>query len=477
MCMGLYGLAMALSGVNVNAIHSRCVINNHIKKTMTHLQLNEIQKNALAHLAIDALTPMQEEALLTCRTKNDVVLLSPTGTGKTLAYLLPLIERMRPEVAGVQAMIIVPSRELALQIDSVLKAMALPWKAMSVYGGRAAMDEHRTMKGVLPSIIVGTPGRLNDHLAKGNIDAQNIRIMVIDEFDKCLELGFQGEMQEVLDKLSGVRFRCLTSATDMEEIPAFTGVACPVKIDYLGMAEAESRVKVYTVHSECKDKLHTLYKLLCTLGGGQAIVFCNHRESVDRVAGYLREQKLAHEAYHGGMEQEVRERALYKFRNGSSNVLVSTDLAARGLDIPEVQHIIHYHLPGSEEAYVHRTGRTARWDAEGESYLILHAEERLPDYVGEGVEGFILPERPGRPEPPKWVTLYVGRGKKDKVNKVDIAGFLYKRGGLAREDVGGIDVHEYYAYVAVRRTKVKQLLALVNNEKIKGVKTKIDIAR
>ena len=444
---------------------------------MDQSQLNELQSAALAKLAITGLTPMQEEALSACRQHRDVILLSPTGTGKTLAYLLPLIERMQIGVAGVQAIVIVPSRELALQIDTVWRSMALPWKAMSVYGGRAAMDEHRSMKGIDPSLIIGTPGRLNDHLEKGNIDARAVTTLIIDEFDKCLELGFQGEMQEVIEKLPQVRNRCLTSATDMEEIPLFTGVRRPQKIDYLDAAQGESRVSTYIVHSESKDKLHTLYKLLCALGGGQAIVFCNHRESVDRVGGYLREQKLAHEVYHGGMDQELRERALYKFRNGSSNVLISTDLAARGLDIPEMQHVIHYHLPGSEDAYIHRTGRTARWDAEGSSYLIMHSEERVPEYLTAEIEDYVLPERASRPEPPQWTTLYIGRGKKDKINKVDVAGFLYKKGGLTRDDVGTIDVHDYYAYVAVRRTKVRQLLTMVANEKIKGFKTRMEIAK
>lgn len=444
---------------------------------MDQSQLNELQSAALAKLAITGLTPMQEEALSACRQHRDVILLSPTGTGKTLAYLLPLIERMQIGVAGVQAIVIVPSRELALQIDTVWRSMALPWKAMSVYGGRAAMDEHRSMKGIDPSLIIGTPGRLNDHLEKGNIDARAVTTLIIDEFDKCLELGFQGEMQEVIEKLPQVRNRCLTSATDMEEIPLFTGVRRPQKIDYLDAAQGESRVSTYIVHSESKDKLHTLYKLLCALGGGQAIVFCNHRESVDRVGGYLREQKLAHEVYHGGMDQELRERALYKFRNGSSNVLISTDLAARGLDIPEMQHVIHYHLPGSEDAYIHRTGRTARWDAEGSSYLIMHSEERVPEYLTAEIEDYVLPERASRPEPPQWTTLYIGRGKKDKINKVDVAGFLYKKGGLTRDDVGTIDVHDYYAYVAVRRTKVRQLLTMVANEKIKGLKTRMEIAK
>ena len=444
---------------------------------MTHLQLNEYQRYALDKLVIESLTPMQESSLLTAREAEEMILLSPTGTGKTLAYLLPLIERLKEDAVGVQAMVIVPSRELALQIENVLKTMRLPWKAMSVYGGRAAMDEHRTMRGVQPTVIIGTPGRLNDHLGKGNIDASCITTLVIDEFDKCLELGFQGEMQQVIEKLSAVKCRYLTSATDMDELPDFTAMRRAVKLNYLSAAENENKVQTYVVHSESKDKLQTLYKLLCTLEDGQSIVFLNHREAVDRVAAYLREQKIVFEAYHGGMEQEARERALYKFRCGSSNVLISTDLAARGLDIPEVRHIIHYHLPSSEEGYIHRTGRTARWNAEGCSYLILHNEECVPEYLPVNVKDYPLPERVGRPVLPVWTTLYIGKGKKDKVNKVDIAGFLYKKGNLTREDVGAIDVHDYYSYVSVSRSKVRQLLTLISGEKIKGMKTCIEIAR
>lgn len=444
---------------------------------MDNLKLNEYQQGALERLGVEILTPMQETALEVCREDKDMILLSPTGTGKTLAYLLPLIAQLKLGVESVQAMVIVPSRELALQIGSVVKTMALPWKAMCVYGGRAAMDEHRMMKNIAPAVIIGTPGRLNDHLTKQNIDARNIHTLVVDEFDKCLELGFQDEMQEVVEKLPAIRHRYLTSATDMVEIPSFVGMSHTIKIDYLNATETGERVHTYIVRSEVKDKLIALYRLLCTLGGGQTIVFCNHRESVDRVGGYLREQKLQYEVYHGGMEQEMRERALYKFRTGSSNVLVSTDLAARGLDIPEVQHIVHYHLPAGEDAYIHRTGRTARWNAEGNSYIILHGEEYVPEYLDTAVVEYVLPERVGRPEPPQWTTLYIGRGKKDKINKVDIAGFLYKKGGLGRDEVGVIDVHDYYAYVTVRRTKVRQLLTMVANEKIKGLKTKLEIAR
>ena len=442
------------------------------------MKQNSYISQALENLKIEALNPMQEASIDAWREGKDLILLSPTGSGKTLAYLLPLLEGLKPEVKGVQAVVLVPSRELALQIDQVFKSMNTPYKAMSCYGGRPAMEEHRTMKGIQPSVVIGTPGRMNDHLSKRNFDASTVRTLVIDEFDKCLEFGFQEEMATVIGQLPELERRFLLSATDSEEIPQFTGMNRTTKLSFLSEDEPMSeRIHIYKVLSPVKDKLETLYKLLCTLGSQSTLVFCNHRESVDRVGKYLQSQKLPCGVFHGGMEQEDRERSLYKFRNGSCHVLISTDLAARGLDIPDIGNIVHYHMPIQEDGYIHRNGRTARWEAEGNSYIILHGEEALPSYVGEEPETFTLPEVTPKPSLPEFVTLYIGKGKKDKVNKIDIVGFLSKKGGLNREEVGRIDVKDHYAFAAISRKKAKQTLGLIRNEKIKGVKTIIEEAK
>ncbi len=434
-------------------------------------------KEILDKLKIEQLNPMQEAAIDSWKEGKDLILLSPTGSGKTLAYLLPLVQMLNPHERGVQAVVLVPSRELALQIEQVFKSMGTDFKILSCYGGRPAMDEHRTMKGIQPSIIVGTPGRMNDHLSKQNFDASTVKKLVIDEFDKCLEFGFQDEMATVIGQLPALERRYLLSATDAEEIPQFTGMNRTIKLNFLNPDEqVPSRVHIYKVASPEKDKLETLYKLLCTLDNQPAIVFVNHRESVERIGKYLTLKGIYHEMFHGGMEQDARERALYKFRNGSCHTFVSTDLAARGLDIPEIEHIIHYHLPVNEEGYIHRNGRTARWEAEGNAYLILHADEPLPDYCGE-LEEFHLPENPLKPQAPVWVTLYIGKGKKDKLNKIDIVGFLYKKGNLGKDDIGKVDVKDYYSVVAIRRKKLKQTLNLIKGEKIKGVKTIIEEIR
>lgn len=442
------------------------------------MKLTSQLSQALENLKIETLNPMQEASIDAWREGKDLILLSPTGSGKTLAYLLPLLESLNPKQKGVQAVVLVPSRELALQIDQVFKSLGTPFKAMSCYGGRPAMEEHRTMKGIKPSIIIGTPGRMNDHLSKQNFDASTVRTLVIDEFDKCLELGFQEEMATVIGQLPKLQRRFLLSATDSEEIPQFTGMNHTTKLSFLNDEEPISeRIHIYKVMSPIKDKLETLYKLLCTLGSQSTLVFCNHRESVERVGKYLQSQKFPCGVFHGGMEQEDRERSLYKFRNGSCHVLISTDLAARGLDIPEIENIIHYHMPIQEDGYIHRNGRTARWEAEGNSYIILHEEEVLPTYIQEDPEQFTLSEITPKPSQPEFVTLYIGKGKKDKINKIDIVGFLSKKGNLTKDEVGRIDVKDHYSFAAISRKKVKQVLGLIRNEKIKGVKTIIEEAK
>ena len=439
----------------------------------------EYIQRALAAMNIEQLNPMQEAAIDAWSEGKDLVLLSPTGSGKTLAYLLPLLGRLQPDVEGVQAVVLVPSRELALQTEQVFKSMNTPFKAVSCYGGRPAMEEHRTLKGVRPAVVIATPGRMNDHLGKGNIDASTVRTLVIDEFDKSLELGFHDEMESVISRLPALRRRFLLSATDADEIPQFAGVGQQsIRLDFLSDEEQiPSRIRLHVVHSPEKDKLKSLGDLLCTLGEGSSLVFVNYREAVERVGKYLQSAGISCGMFHGGMEQPDRERALYRFCNGSCHVFVCTDLAARGLDIPHIDNVIHYHLPANEDGYIHRNGRTARWEAEGNAFLLIHAEEHVPEYVKDTPEEFALPLNPPKPKPARWATIYIGKGKKDKLSKGDIMGFLSKKGGLNRDDVGRIDVKDHYAFVAILRKKLSHTLSLVRGEKIKGMKTLFEEAR
>jgi superfamily II DNA/RNA helicase len=438
-----------------------------------------IQK-ILDKLRIEQLNEMQQhaaEAIL--RSDGDVVLLSPTGSGKTLAYLLPLIQLLDSSSEAVQALVVVPGRELAMQSDTVLKNMGSGFRSASCYGGRTAMDEHRKLKEVKPQIIFGTPGRLNDHLDKDNISRYGVRWLIIDEFDKCLQMGFHAEMAKLVKSLPGLRRRILLSATNTEEIPQFVNMAKKgTVVDFLPEDEQTSeRVTLYEVKSPVKDKLDTLRNLLLSLGDSSSIVFLNYRDSVERVNNYLCEQGFTTSFFHGGLEQKQREDALYRFSNGSANVMVSTDLASRGLDIPDIANIIHYHMPESEEGYIHRVGRTARWDKEGKAFFITGLEEHIPEYVEGDVEGYEPIAKSQKPSAPKNATLYIGKGKKDKVSKGDIVGFLCKKGGLQSSEIGRIDVNDRYTYVAVKREKLLQVIQQTKGEKIKGIKTIVEPVR
>ncbi len=437
-------------------------------------------QNILSKLRITALNEMQQHAVEAITGfDGDVVLLSPTGSGKTLAYLLPLIQLIDADSNDVQALVVTPGRELALQSHQVLQDMKCGIRSTACYGGRAAMDEHRVLKEVHPHIVFGTPGRLNDHLDKDNISRYHIQYLVIDEFDKCLEMGFHNEMQKLIKSLPALKRRILLSATNAEQIPQFVNMAKKgTLIDFLPEEEqTPDRITLYEVRSPQKDKLETLRQLLLSFDNQSSIVFLNYRDAVERVNGYLQEQGFTTSCFHGGLEQQQRESALYRFSNGSANILVSTDLASRGLDIPDIQNIIHYHIPESEEGYIHRVGRTARWDAKGRSFFILSADESIPDYVEGDVENFEPIVVNQEPVAPKMTTLYIGKGKKDKISKGDIVGFLCKNGNLKADEIGRIDVKDRYAYAAVRREKLKQVLKGVQGQKIKGIKTIIESVR
>lgn len=432
-------------------------------------------EDALSNLQIGALNEMQKASLEADQKADSVVLLADTGSGKTLAFLLPVTRSLDKDRPGTQAMVIVPTRELALQIEQVFRKMGTGFKVTCCYGGHLRETEENNLKQA-PALIVGTPGRLADHIRRGNIATGPIETLVLDEFDKLLEQGFEEELSFIIGSLPGLRKRMLTSATEAVEIPAFTGLKDPVVINVL-TGEKSPALEVQTVASPDEDKSETLFRLLCMIGDRSAIVFCNQREFVEQQSAFLKSKGIVNVFYHGAMEQQERDNALCKFRNGSSKVLVTTDLAARGLDIQNIRYIIHYQLPTSEESYIHRNGRTARMNASGTVVLIMAPHERLPEYITPAPAVINLPSTPVLPPKPSWSTLFIAAGKKDKVNKVDIVGFLTNKGKLKKDDIGLIEVKDFFSFVAVRKNHVSQLLLSIKNEKIKNKKVKIDLAR
>jgi superfamily II DNA/RNA helicase len=428
----------------------------------------------LEKLKIKSLNEMQVAALAAAAKGKDIVLLAPTGSGKTLAFLLPVLSNLKSGFQGVQAMILVPSRELALQIEQVFKQMGTGFKVNCCYGGHPVKTERNNFEQP-PAVLIGTPGRIAYHLRHGNFDESGISTLILDEFDKALEFGFQEDMSYIIGKLLSLKQRMLTSATTMSELPDFTGMSHPAEIDFLKDIKVVPDLKLKKVLTTAADKLDTLFQLICKIGNKPVLIFCNHRETVDRISDLLIDKDLAHDIFHGGMEQDERERALLKFRNGSIKMLITTDLASRGLDIPEVEYIVHYQLPYTEDAFLHRNGRTARMNAKGTAYLVIADDEKYP-FLKADIETEDLNGKFALPKDSEWQTLYIAAGKKDKVNKIDIVGLLLKKGGLQKEDVGLIEVKDQTSYVAVKRKMVNKILAALANEKIKNKKVKIEIA-
>ncbi len=434
------------------------------------LKIKKDQKEILEKLGIERLNPMQLEALEAISSNSSVILLSPTGTGKTLAFLLPILEKLDPECRNIQVLILVPSRELAIQIEQVTREMGSGYKANAVYGGRAFSKDKIELSHP-PAILIGTPGRVGDHLRRGTFSIENITTLVLDEFDKSLEVGFEEEMREIISTLPKLNKRILTSATQEIEIPAFAGVKDPVYINYL--ASGTALLKVKTILSPTRDKLDTLVDLLSHLKNRPGIVFCNFKDSIQEVSDHLLKNKINHGIFHGGMEQKDRERSLIKFRNGTYQLLLATDLAARGIDVPEIEFIIHYQLPHSAPEFTHRNGRTARMNQKGTAYVLQWEKEDLPDFITSNPDEGI--KKPIAQTAFAWETLFISGGRKDKISKGDIAGLFLKQGNLQKEELGNIELKQDCAFVAVPANKANELIASLNNSRLKRKKVRVSL--
>ncbi len=429
------------------------------------------QQEILAKLNIAALNAMQKEAIAVIEKSANTILLSPTGTGKTLAFLLPILKNLNPDNPNVQALIVVPTRELAIQIEQVVRNMGSGFKVNAVYGGRSKSKDKIELKHT-PAILVGTPGRILDHFDDDRFSKTSIHTLVLDEYDKSLEIGFESEMREILNELSAVSKRILTSATQGVEIPKFVKLDNPVVLNFL--AEKENpKLAVKTIISPDKDKLGTLLQLLLYLGNQPGIIFCNFRESIETVSDFLFKNKISHTCFSGGMEQKDRERALIKFRNGTSQVLVSTDLAARGIDIPELKYIIHYELPHTAVEFTHRNGRTARVNEKGTAYVLKWKDQLLPEFITK-TEPFEIPKI-ATENAELWETLFISGGRKDKISKGDIVGLFIKQGNITNEQLGAIELKQDCAFVAVPLALADGLVNKLNNSRLKKKKVRIYI--
>ena len=430
----------------------------------------------LSGLGITALNEMQEQANVAIQENPEVLLLAPTGSGKTLAFLLPIVSLLSKEVDQVQCLVIVPTRELALQIEQVWRKMATGFKVTCCYGGHDMQTEIRSLTEP-PALLIGTPGRLLDHMHRQSFSYRIISTLVLDEFDKSLELGFQEEMTEISNNLRNIKKRILVSATAGPKIPPFIKVKNPVEIDFISNQNQTAGLTLVQVLFESGKKMDALIRLLGVLGAESTMIFCNQRDSAELISLALKDEGIDCAFFHGKLEQEDRERTLIRFRNGSVFYIAATDLAARGLDIPGVKHVIHFELPMKGDEFTHRNGRTARMHAEGTAYILANDSERLPEYISPKPKVLSLPSKFTLPPSPSMVTIYISGGKKSKLSKMDIVGFLLQKGKLEKQDLGLIEVKDNASFAAVNKSKVKALLGNIREEKMKGKKYKIEIAK
>jgi superfamily II DNA/RNA helicase len=436
--------------------------------------INATNAEFLKNLNIQELNEMQTAFIEKAASSENLMLLSPTGSGKTLAFLIPLVNKLNPEATGVQALIVTPSRELALQIEQVFRAMKTSYKVSVCYGGHSVKIEQNSLSEA-PAVIIGTPGRISDHIARKSFDARTVKMVVLDEFDKSLQMGFQEQLSTIFKALGGRQQHLLTSATKLDAWPDFLPFKKPETLNFLKDA-ADSKLSLKVVHTNSVDKVETLMRLVAGFNQEVCLVFCNHREAVDRISALFTKHNFEHGILQGAMDQIDREKNLIRYRGGAHNVLIATDLASRGLDIPEIKHIVHYQLPPQQESFIHRNGRTARMHAEGQAYLVLADDETLPGYIDKSVEELKLSGKLHLPPPPKYACLYISAGKKDKISKGDIVGLLTKKGGLQGDDIGLITTLDFSSYVSVKRVLVNKVLANIKNEKLKNTKVKIEVA-
>lgn len=449
------------------------------------MRLTDIKTAIRKSAGITELNPMQ--AAVAASDARRIVLLSPTGSGKTLAFATAVLRRISPAdaaSAALHAVIIAPSRELVRQIHDVLRPIASTFrlKTVALYGGNSFSSEEASIAGAIPSIVVATPGRLLDHINRGTLDVSDVGIAVLDEYDKTLELGFHDEMKRISARLSHSlpggkpRFVMVTSATRLTDVPAFVDIAKAEIIDFTPDTSDNTKLRIVNVPSPDRDKLATLAALIRALpANGPIIVFVNHRESADRVGNFLEREHISSVVYHGGLDQQQREIALARFDSRAARVLVATDLAGCGIDVEGVQAVIHYHPAGDKEIWTHRNGRTARVDRTGEVYVITSPDENLPDFVV--TENDYYPDMTATGAVTAEMTLiYFDRGKRDKISRGDIAGFIMKQAGVPADAVGKITVGARYSLAAVRHGYADAVIAAAKATKLKNLRTRASLA-
>ena len=453
-------------------------------RSFSSLALPPAQLANLESLGYLEMTAIQAAALPPALAGVDLIGQAKTGSGKTAAFALPLLTRLNPRDFGTQALILCPTRELAAQVASEIRRLARYQqniKVVTLCGGQAIGPQIGSLEHGA-HVVVGTPGRIKDHLRKETLSLERVKTLVLDEADRMLEMGFIDDIEAIIVATPASRQTLLFSATYPENIQSLSGrfQNAPQRVSVDSLHSAQHLTQRFFVCNK-NERLASLVQLLAQFRPTAAVVFCNTKQEVRDVCDYLNEAGIHAQALHGDMEQRDRDQVLIQFKQLSCNILVATDVAARGLDIDDVPAVVNFELPRNAEIYVHRIGRTGRAGKEGLALSLLVEAERfrlqgISEYQQRELECESIERLPhtGANLPlPAFVTLCILAGRKEKVRPGDILGALTGDAGIDGKAVGKITVTDYSTYVAIARDEADSALGRLRSGKIKGRKFKV----
>lgn len=450
---------------------------------------------------------VQREVIPQILTGKDIVVKSQTGSGKTAAFGIPLCENIKWEESNAQALILTPTRELAIQVKEELGNIGRfkRIRTVAVFGKQPFSDQARELK-QKTHIVVGTPGRVLDHIDRDTLKVCNIKYLVIDEADEMLNMGFIDQVRDIINKLNVDRQTMLFSATIPEEILGLCTMYMnnPSNIEIKSQKLITDNINHELYKFEEFYKLDNLGKILISEAPETAVVFCKTKENVDKVFENLNKKGYSVNKIHGGMLQKDRLDIMDKFKKGNFRILVATDVAARGIDVEGITHVINYDLPVEKEAYVHRIGRTGRAGAKGKAISFVNQyEDRILDMIQEYI-GFEIPLKKDIIEVSKEIRetaikslkskpnikrekakainknitkIYLNGGKKKKLRAGDFVGAISRIEGVTAEDIGIIDVQDTVSYIDILNGKGNKVIEGLKNSTIKGKKLRVEKAR
>ena len=467
----------------------------------------EIQ-NALDILGYREPTEVQARAIPLVLDKKDVVVKSQTGSGKTAAYAIPLCDMIDWLENKPQALVLTPTRELAVQVkeDFINIGRFKRIKATAVYG-RQPISIQKTELKQKSHVVVGTPGRLLDHMERGSIALEKIEYLVIDEADEMLNMGFIDQVKAIIERLPKERVTMLFSATMPEEIKelALRYMREPEDIEIEASGITTEGIGHYLYRVGEMDKPALLRNVTIVENPDSCLVFCRTKEQVDFVWEFLKNLGYSCDRLHGGLEQDKRFEVMNRFRRGEFRYLISTDIAARGIDVENITHVINYEIPLEKERYVHRTGRTGRAGLEGKAITFATPSEsrylqQIEEYIGFGMTELeppseeeissrkpefelkmksapVIKKSKGAGLNRKIMKIYFGGGKKKKLRAVDFVGTISKIEGITHEDIGIIDIRDTVTYIEIMNGKGPKVLEAMKDRTVKGKTLKVSEAK